>query len=302
MQGMRIVAILAGLAWVPVGASAALFSEDFNDGNAASRWSIVSQQEGVVGPDGGVDFNFDYSTLGIAPPSGSSDTIGAYIHVNDVDDGPVDEGETYAIYPTTYQLPTSGDWRIDAQMFVYNDGTAGTTEFGMIGTFLDPASPVAPYQYGADGGPLAWAYTGEGGAAFDLVAFKEGGPGVTGYAGIIGYQDITAGTIPGFQTGIDGGLGPAGDNPRGSWVDVSVVKTGTLYEWMLNGVVMDSYDNAGFYTGSVYTFLLAASDPFNSANLGTGTVIDNVVVIPEPATLALLGLAGLPLFARRRRA
>lgn len=300
-----ICAVALGVAAASVAQTrAAAFVEDFNDGLAATRWTVASQQEATrdsgTGPDGSVNFAFDYSSLGIASPAGSSDTIGAFVQVNNTDQTG-DEGESYVIFPSSYALP-AGNWRVDADMYVYNDGLGGSTELGMIGAYINPSAPVAPYQWGTDGGPLAWIYTGEGGSTADLASFKNGGPGVTGYSGIDDYANVTAGTIPGFQTGTDGGGGPAGSNPRGSWVKISIENDGDLISWFLNDALIDTYDNSGgtYVNG---TFFLGTTDPFNSANAGGGAIIDNVVVsVPEPASLSVLGAAGLFLAGRRRRA
>ena len=183
------------------------------------------------------------------------------------------------------------------------DGGSGSTEYGMAGAYLNPANPVSPYEWGSNGGPLAWKYTGEGGAARDLAVFKEGGPGNKGYNSLGDYGAIPADTIPGFETGVPGARGPAVNNPRGSWVDVAIEKSGNLISFSLNGVVIDTYDNSSnFY--SVGTILLGASDPFNSVNGGNGVVLDDIVVtvVPEPGALALVGLAGLTMLRRARRA
>ncbi|TWT74692.1 hypothetical protein Pla123a_35160 [Posidoniimonas polymericola] len=275
-------------------ANAALFSDDFNDGAAGTRWSIVSQQEGEVGPDGSVDFAFDYSTLGIANPSGGTDTTGVFVQVNKVDDGPVNEGESYAIYPTGMSF--SGNYTLLADMFVYNDGGGGSTEHGMAGLFLDNNAPVAPYEFGASGGPLAWVYSGEGGdGTGDLGIYAEGNATSTGYTGLGDYADQ-----PVLPAGFDASAGPASTNPRGSWVKVGVRVNGDLVSYMLNGVVMDTYDNSGgFYSGG--NILLGGMDVFNSANGANGVIIDNVVVTPEPASVALALLGCLTAVGRKRR-
>lgn len=291
------LSVLMGTQW----ASAALLTEDFNDGQASTRWSSVSQQEGVHGPDGSVDYAFDYSTLGIANPNGSSDTTGAFLQFNKTDQVGA-EGESYSIYPNGFLV--SGPFFVEADMFVYNDGNPGSTEHGMIGVFLDNANPVSPYEFGAVGGPLAWTYSGEGGdGSGDLGSFKEGDGSSTGYGALGNYNDVPAGTIPGFQTGADGPFGPAAPpNDRGSWVKTKIVSDGTTVSWFLNGALIDSYDNSGgFYTAG--NILLGGMDVFNSSNAGNGVIVDNVVVgIPEPTALALAGLslAGLALGARRR--
>lgn len=292
--------ILATACALPSVSLAATFSEDFNDGNAASRWSVASQIEATAAsttvPDGSVDFAFDYSTLGIANPNGGADTIGAFIQVNSTDQAG-DEGESYIIFPTG--LDFSGDFVLTADMFVYNDGLSGSTELGIAGLFLNNADPVAPYQWGARGGPLAWAYTGEGGSTADLAVFKEGNATTTGYAGIADYGALGVGDIPGFETGVPGALGPApATTPRGSWVKVRIESVGSVISWYLNGALIDSYDNSGgFYTsGNIF---LGATDPFNSANAGGGVIVDNVVV-PEPATL-VLAASGLCMLTLRKK-
>ncbi|TWU22566.1 PEP-CTERM sorting domain-containing protein [Bythopirellula polymerisocia] len=296
---LEATTLAAFVAWsLPV--HAALFSENFNDGNASTRWSVVSQQEsgGSAPPDGSVDFAFDYSSIGIANPSGGSDTIGAFIQVNKTDQ-PGAEGESYSIFPNGKSF--SGKFFVEADMFVYNDGGGGSTEFGMAGLFLDNSSPVSPYEFGSVGGPYALTYSGEGGATRDLAVFEEGSGSSTGYIGLGDYAAFPAGTIPGFQTGVGGALGPAGSNPRGSWVKIRVASDGTTINSFLNGALIDSYDNSGgFYTAG--NILLGAADPFNSSNGNNGTVIDNVTVgVPEPASFALLGLSLIGLVASGRK-
>jgi hypothetical protein len=279
------------------------FSENFNDGNAASRWSVAVQTESTAlpttGPDGSVNFAFDYSTLGIPSPPGGSDTTGAFIQVNNTDQEG-DEGETYIIYPNGQSF--FGNFAVTADMFVWNDlgaSGAGTTELGMIGAFLNNADPVAPYQWGTEGGPLAWIYSGEGGSTADLAAFKEGNASSTGYIALNDYNAVAAGSIPGFETGVSSASGPAPDaTPNGSWVKVRLESTGSTVNWFLNGALVDSYNNSGgFYTaGNIF---LGLTDPFNSVNLAGGVVIDNVAVVPEPASSVLCVLCSLAALMRR---
>jgi hypothetical protein len=308
-KSSRIVmaAGLAVLAAAGASRAHAALTENFDDGAGADRWNVAVQTEATADPttvpDGSVNFGFDYSTLGIAPPAGTSSTIGAFVQVNSTDQAG-DEGETYVIFPKTFTLP-SGYWRVDADMFVYNDGGAsgaGTTELGMVGAYLNPADPVAPYQWGSRGGPLAWVYSGEGGSTADLARFREGTATTTGYGAISDYNAVPTGTIPGFETGAAGSGGPAPDaSPNGSWVDVTIEHVDGQVTWYLNGAPIETYDNTGgFYTDG--TFFLGTTDPFNSVNPGGGTIIDNIVVtVPEPTSLTLLGLAALPLFKRDRR-
>ena len=283
---------------------APLFTEDFSDGNAASRWSVAVQTEATAAPttvpDGSVDFAFDYSTLGVPSAPGGTDTIGAFIQVNNTDQAG-DEGESYIIYPNGQSF--SGNFLLTADMYVWNDlgqSGGGTTELGMTGVFLNNADPVAPYQWGAEGGPLAWIYSGEGGSTADLAVFKEGDAASTGYVGLADYNAVPADSIPGFETGEDASSGPAGDNPNGSWVQVKIESVGSTINWYLNGALVDSYDNSGgFYdAGNIF---LGATDPFNSANPAGGTIVDNIVVVPEPSSLVLMALCVVGMFTARAR-
>lgn len=285
-------------------ASAQIFTENFNDGNGASRWSSAYQLESTRDPgttaDGNVDYAFDYGTLGLSNPSGGSDTTGAAIKVNTTDQGPGDEGETYIIFPTGKNF--SGNFKLEADLFVHVSGSA-TTELGLGGLFLDNNNPVAPYQWGDAGGPLAWAYSAEGGSSADLARFAEGNATTTGYSGISDYNDVPAASIPGFQTGGAGSLGPAGDNPNGSWVRFGIEVVGTDINWYLNGSLVDTYDNSGGFYSEDGNVFLGLTDPFNSANGDNVLIIDNVSVIPEPSTYAMIfGLvAGAAIVVHRRR-
>ncbi|MEM9658974.1 MAG: PEP-CTERM sorting domain-containing protein, partial [Planctomycetota bacterium] len=89
----------------------------------------------------------------------------------------------------------------------------------------------------------------------------------------------------------------------GSWVEVTIQTSGADVQWLLNGTLVDTYDNSGgFYTTG--NILVGGMDVFNSSNGNNGVVIDNVQVdglriIPEPASyalaaLALAGLLGIP--------
>ncbi len=305
MMGSRqAAAILVALAVCASQASAALFSENFNDGLAGSRWSVVSQQDvtGSNPPDGNVNLAFDYSILGLANPSGG-DTIGGYIRTN-LTNQPGDEGESYSIYPNGQSF--SGNFFVQMDMIVYNESLGGQTEFGMAGVFLDNANPVSPYQNGAKGGPLALEYSGDGFTTDDLFVFKEGTASTNGAMSLGSYDNVPTGTIPGFETGVIGSRGPApaATAVKGSWVKVRIESTGTQVKFLLNGTVVNTYDNSGgHYTAG--NILISSVDPFNSVSTqASGVIVDNIVVgVPEPAAgvLAVAALGMLPIARRRER-
>jgi hypothetical protein len=174
-------------------------------------------------------------------------------------------------------------------MIVYNEQTTpNATEYGMAGVFLDNANPVSPYQNGSSGGPLAWKYSGDGWTSSDLAIFREGTPTSSGYVSRGSYDSIPANSIPGFRTGMTSSRGPAppDTHPKGSWVKVRIESTGSTVKWLLNGTLVDAYDNtAGHYTAG--NILIGCSDPFNTVGpQPTGVIVDNVVVgVPEPIGL-----------------
>ena len=111
MKGKSSLSVMAAGLVLAAGASRAnaqAFSENFDDAGAAGRWNIASQLERTAQPttlpDGSVNFAFDYINLGIAPPAGTSRTIGSFIQVNNTDQAG-DEGESYFIFPKTFTLP-----------------------------------------------------------------------------------------------------------------------------------------------------------------------------------------------------
>ncbi len=302
-----VMAGLAGLGLVALPATAQ-FSDDFDDGAAAGRWTapIVDSEFGTF--DGTVDFAFDYSTVGIAsaPNSVGGTTTGLFMEVNLTDDGSVDEGESIVVLPTVIgsTIP-AGDFSLTMDVFyVFDPSVSGSTEYGTFGVFAAaPNAPAdntinddAPFRFGlSNGNGLAWQASGDAGSFTDLLRYEDPGNADAGsQTGLGAWDDLAPGSVPGVGTG-PGATGPAGD-----WVAVEISSTAGIVEWKFNGVTLDSFDNTGG-TFSGGTPLLGYNDPFNSSSGGRAhyIVFDNVELIPEPATAALLGLGGLAMLRRR---
>jgi len=67
--------------------------------------------------------------------------------------------------------------------------------------------------------------------------------------------------------------------------------------------VLDQGDSYGFFTASDWLLpVQGASESFTNRQELTPLIASEVVLIPEPSSTALLGLGGLALLARRRRA
>jgi hypothetical protein len=302
-------------------ASAAIFSENFDDGMAATRWSVpvVDAELGVF--DGTLSYNFDYSTLGVpsAPRSGGT-TTGLFMEVNltDVDAGSdpatnTDEGESVGITSNVAAVP-AGDFKLSMDVYFNVDNNfGGTTEYGLFGVYAvganDPAdaglNDDVPFRFGvSDGDGLAFSATGDGGAAQDFVTFSDPGnldAGTQRFSLLaVNYDNIPDGSIPGVPTGTNN-FPKFG--PEDQWVDISIESAGGIISFKMNGFTLDTFDNtSGIYTGG--KILLGYSDAFNSSSRGRAhwLLVDNVTLVPEPATWALVAgsLAGLAVVRRRR--
>ena len=86
---------------------------------------------------------------------------------------------------------------------------------------------------------------------------------------------------------------------------MEISKVGAIVTWTVDGLLIATVDatsaNLGggnIFFGHADTNGTSSTDPNDTALLFT--LIDNIVVTPEPSALAILGLGGL-LMARRRR-
>lgn len=282
--------------------AATLFDDDFDDGQASTRFSapFFSAETGSI--DGLVDYALDYSTLGLpsAPHSSGGSTIGLGIQVNNTDD-PVDEGEAIGVSPNVAALP--GDYSVSVDAYIYYGGGAGSSEHAVLGvdadgtavpfTFVTPGAgqfyhiphnsgvgtPSYPddYYLAADG-VLIELYDGDGAADSDSVPDAE-----------------TIGIFP--ADGTDPIFNDAGF-PGNQWMTLKLEKSGNMLSMSINGTLIDTHDiGSGASTGDI---VLAGADIFNSANPDNWIIFDNIAVVPEPATWVLLVMAGLGFGGRIR--
>lgn len=319
-------AALAAMVSGALPAAAQLFTENFDDGAAATRWSapIVDAETGVF--DGNLFYDWDYVSQGIPLAPGGGSGTGLFMEVN-LTDQTGDEGESVAILANGLSLPT-GDFKLTMDVwFNVESANGGTTEFGIFGLHAaapnDPgnAAPTddVPFQFAvSNGNGLAWMASGDSGASNDFVRFADPNNANAGTQTNLGNYDSRP-PIPGLAD--QSGLGP-----RNSWVEIGIERTGSTYVFSMNGVALDTFvDAGGVFDGG--TIMLGYNDAFNSVgftNLLPGPdptpfdpsdgpyggdniighahfiLIDNVVLVPEPAS-ALLTLIGIGGLAARRR-
>jgi PEP-CTERM motif len=295
---------VAAVAFTASSASAQLFSEDWDDGLGAGRWSapITALECAACGFDGNVDYAFDYSSIGApsAPGSAGGTTTGIMMETNttvnrDINGNAVFQGEGVGVVPTGFNLP-AGDFILTSDVYMFWNGGGGSTEYAGLGAFS--GGTATPVRFNIDNGDgLAWQVDTDGDAGDDMYRYE--GPPNNVETPLGGYEAIPDGSIPGVVTG------PSRVGPFNQWIELKIKSIAGIVEFSMNGYVIDTFDNTGgtFNGGTV---LLNQSDPFDSVNaddifgFSNVTVFDNVkVVVPEPASIALLSLGGLAMLRRR---
>jgi hypothetical protein len=313
MRCIFALALAASLA--SVSEAQVVYSETWDDGAGASRWSAPIVDSELATFDGSVNYAFDYGAVGIPAAPGGGSSIGAQFFANKTDESAGDEGESIAIIANGATMP-AGDFTLTAEVYyrVLPGSEDVATEYITLGAFT--AAPNAPGDFGlnddapfrfsvSNGNGLAWQVTGDGGSATDLVRFQDPGNANAGSQNGLGaLDDIPFGTIPGVTTGAGNPNNPFEQyGLQNRWVTLSIESAAAMISYKINGATINTIDNTlGTFSGG--SIMIGLNDAFNSAaGEGVYTVFDNVkltAVIPEPATAAL-ALLGLGAFAARRR-
>ncbi|WP_428388940.1 PEP-CTERM sorting domain-containing protein [Mucisphaera sp.] len=301
-QTVSVLALLAAAGQV---SAAELFRDEMINGGG---WGVNATA------DTQTTFGFNYGAQGIpeAPSSlgGDVPTAGLRLAANIVTPA---EAALMSLYPLGQNFTGQYRLRFDAWMNYdvnerINGGAIGTTEFLGGGVGYDNAS--------TDLGPGAQLIaTGEGGSGSDWRAFDEGLflPTEAMKAGsrngfVPYYADFLPGVVPpggqaqdAFIPGVAGSPGfqwiTFEFNVTGSEVTVNIIKPG--------GDVLPIVDIPTDSSGTDGNIMLFYADFFSSVSPAPDLMfglIDNVVVtdvIPEPASVALLGMGGLALLRRR---
>ncbi|MAT70024.1 MAG: hypothetical protein CMJ58_10930 [Planctomycetaceae bacterium] len=301
-------ALLAG--WSAVG-SAAIYTQDFEVDSTAA-WTVNN------GPsDAATDFFFDYSTVGIPAAPNGVGTRGAKLQANLANGifSGVSASPTGVTLPSTYVL--TFDWWANS-VGPFPGGGSGSTNLSTFGVGTAGAAAQWP---GGTQDSVWFAATGDGGSSADWraystaapVGYGEGDPVYTGasrnapdpvYAsfGNVAPPAAQAALFPNQTGNIQ--VGAAGFE----WHEVQIVKSATSVKWIVDGVLLANVDpstvafgGSNFFIGHSDINASSSSDVNDAALLFT--LIDNINVVPEPATgmLALAAsAAGLALVRRRR--
>jgi len=310
MSQFKIALGVVAAACLPA-AAAPLYTNNFEVDTTAS-WTI---NHGLS--DDASNFFFDYTTVGIPPSPGGGGTRGMKLQAN----------LTNGIFSGFSVSPTGQDF-----------GTEYTLSFDWWGNFNGPfplggsgSTNLSTFGVGTNGTAVQWpgfansvwfGATVDGNSSVDWRAYSS--------AATSAYPDASPVYLAGphagnrnnsdpYYAGLGGVMAPAaqvllypqqtGTTHVGSsgmeWHEVDIVKAGGLITWYVDGLGIAQVPETGLtisggniFFGHSDTNGTSSADP-NDVNL-LFTLIDNVVVTPEPGTLALLAAGGLALLRRRR--
>jgi len=145
-----------------------LYSETFDDGNAASRWTTSPSGN----PNYAIDYAFDYASAGIPAAPGSTSTTGLKMEVNTAGAA---IGSLMA-FPTAENF--SGNHTLSFDIWFNVSGTVATTEFGIFGLNHTSTTAQTPTGVTPGVGPSAngidYAMTGDTGAGRDIRMYVAG--------------------------------------------------------------------------------------------------------------------------------
>jgi hypothetical protein len=295
---MRKLAAVLCVALMATTASATVIVDDF-EVDSSANYTIIDDSNGTSGdgtPDSSVTFAWDYIAAGIplAPRSNPGDVGGLRMTANDTanDAGAADH---ISAFHNTIIEGTTKRLLVDIYMNVDVAGS-GTTEFSKVGIGSDGTdfnsifTPIA-----GDGHFLSM--TGDGGSSSDYRHFVEGTPVNSGDSSYLNDLNTTNATGDTYQEIFPGGDFPG--SPGNRWTTLEIFVAAGKVRYSLDGVpiiMTDVLDASGKVSLSYADVFSSVAAPFQAHYV----VYDNLEVLPEPTSLALLALGGVAVLRRRR--
>ena len=286
---------------------AQLFSDNFDAGTSASGWSTKLSHS-----DAFSNFAFDYSTLGI--PSAPKSTGGTTIGMNFLANQSAGVQQGVSASPIGYSF--TGDFRIQFDMWLnYVASGNGSTQVGSFGWGTSGAAA----QWAGSSSSIMFGGTTDGGSTSDYRLYRNNALVTTTSAYAAASLNNTATyyttrygntAVPSAQVTLfpaqAGAVSPAGTLGF-AWHDVVIEKVGTILTWSVDGSLIATGDSAGATLSGNNIFFGLFDINAGSSTDGDDQIVtaiyDNITVttIPEPSSLALVGLGCLALLARRRK-
>ncbi len=292
-----------------------LYSENF-DVDPTANWTVNDPALS----DKIVDFNYDYSAIGVPPAPGGVTTRGLKMTANN--SGGVFSG--FSVSPNNKSF--SGSYKVKFNLWQnyvgpVGPGGNGTTQLSTFG--IGTSGTTAFWAGAAVKESVSFAATLDGGSASDYRAYSSAAP--TSYASGNAVYQAPGGAINEsnayYMTAYPSNPAPpaqvllypgqTGSTSAGEisflWREVIIDVSGGFATWTVDGLPIAKVDLSTVTLGGGnilfgHSDTNAASSTEPNDTLLNVTLIDNVCVIPEPASLSLLGLslAGL-LMGRNRR-
>ena len=273
-----LVALLAIGGACRIAGAQVLYTENFNDGNAASRWT--------TSPSGNtnyaINYAYDYVAAGIPlAPSGTSST-GLWMKANT---SGAQIGSVMA-FPSGQNF--SGNQTLSFDLWFGVSGSTATTEFGIFGLMHTSTNSQAPTGATPGLGPspngVDYAMTGDAGAARDVRVYVSGTE-VSGTAG--GYARnnllVQEEQAAPYNFSYQPFLTSTTAMPANQWLKVAVTAFSGTTLFQVNG---QTWARSATMSGTG-NIMLGYMDLFTSVS-GTGMfgLYDNVTVsvAPAPAT------------------
>src|SRR5688572_22406581 len=307
----RVAFTAAALGFAGV-SSAQLYNEDFDVDNSAN-WTV--NDPGLS--DTIADFFYDYSAIGVPPAPGGVTTRGLKMTANNA--GGVFSG--FSVSPTGESF--TGDYTVSFDMWQnyvgpVGPGGSGTTQLSTFG--IGTSGTTAFWPGAVTKESVSFGVTLDGGSASDYRAYSSAAP--TSYAAGNAVYQAPGGAInnsDAYYAGFGGESAPAAQvllypgqtgvtdsgEPAFAWREVVIDVSGGFATWSIDGLDIAVVDLStvtlggdNILLGHSDTNAGSSTDPNDS--LLNVTLIDNVVVVPEPAGIALLALAAPALLRRRR--
>ncbi len=306
---------LVALLLVPAAAAQGqLYSEDFSV-DPTANWTVNDPALSDIT----ADFFYDYSAIGVPSAPSGAGTRGLKMTANN--SGGIFSG--FSVSPTGESF--SGDYSVSFDLWQnyvgpLGPGGSGTTQLSMMGIGTAGTVPVWPGSSPKES--VMFAATLDGGSAADYRAYSSAAP--TSYASGNAVYLAPGGAInesnayytaafpsepaPAAQVllfpGQTGSTSPGEISFK--WRRVVIDVLGGFATWSVDGLPIARVDLSTVTLGGG-NILFGHSDTNGGSSADPNdvllnvTLIDNILVTPEPGALALLALGGLPLLHRRRR-
>lgn len=287
-----------------------LFSEDFSV-DPTANWVVNA------GPtDHATDFFFDYSVVGIPLSPNGTNTRGMKLQAN------LTSGIFGGFSVSPNGLNLAGDYVVTFDAWSnfngpFPGGGSGSTNLSTFG--IGTAGATAQWPGGIQDS-VWFGYTGDGGSAADYRAYSTAAP--TSYASGNAVYAAPGGAINNsnaYYAGLGGVSAPAaqlglypqqsGTTQVGSagmaWHEVEITKAGDFVTWHVDGLLIATVDltTVSLAGGNIFfghSDINAGSSTDQNAPALLFTLIDNILVTPEPASIALLALGGIVVMRRRK--